>query len=131
MIESLRGVFKRDRDSPNSGQTVLGDDTETTIWDVGTLGGSKAYRLHSALLDVTLGSHSNITIRLKADVNGSLETIDSNTYSGGTITNLLSDIDPDRITSRRVVITAEGSAASPASDGTVDHSIEFTSAASR
>lgn len=116
------------RQTPDKGQTTLSDDSEVTLFEIGTLDGGTGYRTASILLNLTLGSHANITIRVKAGVNGSLGTLDSNQYSAGTVTNAFGDLSPDRVTAERIVVTAEGSNATPSTNGTVGRTVEYSRA---
>lgn len=126
MIESLRGQFKRANDSPVSGSLSLDDDTETTIVDFGTLGGSFAYRVQTAVIDVTLNSHSSVTVRVKSSINGAIATGSEHTYNSAQITDIFGDLNPDRITGNRVAITIEGSNAAPTTAAVVDYSVSYT-----
>lgn len=125
MIRSKRGIFKRAPASPIDGTLTLDDDTEKTIIDVGTINGPAAYRIQTAVIDVVLGSHASVTVRAKADVGDTLQTVDEHTYNSAQTAGIFADLNPDRLTSQRVAITIQGTATDPTTNGTVELSVSF------
>lgn len=127
-IAAAEAVWDRDTGSPNEGSTTINDDSETTVLDLGSDGDQTARELRSALLDVTLGSHGAITLAIKADINGTLTQIDSADVTSDGAVDLFEHVAIDHIASPHVQIAATGDTASPATNGSVDHLAEFSTA---
>jgi len=127
MFTSTRKLFRRAPDSPTEGTITLTDDSERVLFDTGDVS-DLAHRVQTALLSVTLNSHSSVTVRLRASINGDIVTVSDVSYNAAKINDLFGDINPDRVTSRRVRITIEGANANPSTPGEVDFSISHTQA---
>lgn len=120
--------WKRGTNSPDQASTTLSDNTETTVLDLGTDGSSTGRELRSAILDVTLGSHTAVSLAVKVDINGTLTEIDAANVSSDGAVDLFEHLAIDNIASPHIRITATGDTSSPSTNGTVDHTAEFSEA---
>lgn len=117
------------RQTPDEGQTSISDDTETTVADLGTLDGGDGFQVPGAYFDVALGSHGQIDLALKVEINGSRVQIGDtvNVTADGAVE--LADFNAGvPVTSPHVRVTATGDTASPSTNGTVDRTVEHSKA---
>lgn len=116
-----------ERDGSTHTQVTLADaSTEETILDVGADAGTNGFKLESLLVNVATGDHTNITVTVRAEVNGTLQDLYSDSLSDG-VSNILDGRGP--IAARHVQVVAVGDAATGGTnDGTVDATAEVSQA---
>lgn len=118
-------IWKR-QGSAHTQVTLADASTEQTILDVGADTGSDGIRLESLLVDVATGDHTNITVTVRAEINGTLQDIYSDSLSDG-IDNVLDGRGP--VVARHVQVVAVGDTATGGTnDGTVDATAEVSQA---
>lgn len=111
------------------GQVTLDDDSEVTIFDVGQLSSQTVEIIESAYFDIVVNDQTNIDLRLKVDVNGSLVAIGGTKAVTTDSTFDLENFDAaDKAASSRVVVTAQGDQAAPATGATIDYTVEHLTA---
>lgn len=115
--------WRRGFASPLEGTISLIDDVEKRVLDLD--GGGTAHRLDGVSIKLVLGGHDSITLDVRSEINDSLESLESQTFSADDVVDL-DDIGVQNVASEHIRITATGSNGSPSENGAVIHQTEYS-----